>query len=160
VRHGCPNSSVQLEENSSRVQHHDLSLSRRSAPSGSNSDELRFKASNFSCQDRRIITQAVIPSLRSHGRAKLLLSRRPLTSKRGSPGGSPYRSPAPRSYHTVTSTTRAPIQSSIIKRQRDARDCAPRRPLTIPTTAALAGVCATCPHYGRSALKPIAAYWK
>src|SRR4029077_13295443 len=55
----------------------------------------------------------------SRGRAKLLLSRRPLTSKRGSPGGSPppltapradhagvrggspYRLPATRSYHAV-----------------------------------------------------------
>ncbi len=27
----------------------------------------------------------------SRGRAKLLLSRRPWTAKRGSPGGSPYR---------------------------------------------------------------------
>jgi hypothetical protein len=42
----------------------------------------------------------------SHGRAKtsassvepLRLCSRPLTAKRGSPGGSPYRSPATRSY--------------------------------------------------------------
>ena len=44
--------------------------------------------------------------------------------------------------------------------KRRARDCAPRRPLTTPMTSVLAGVCATCPPYGRSALEPIAAYWK
>jgi len=44
------------------------------------------------------------PRVTSHGRAKLLLSRRRLTSKDGSPEGSPYRStdqPAPRSHHTA-----------------------------------------------------------
>src|ERR1700726_3685074 len=32
-------------------------------------------------------------------------------------------------------------------------------PLTTPMTSVLAGVCATCPPYGRSALEPIAGYW-
>src|SRR5262249_10192755 len=52
------------------------------------------------------------------------------------------------------------IPSSITKRQRDARDCALRRPSTTPMISVLAGVCATYPHYGRSALKLIAEYCK
>jgi hypothetical protein len=49
---------------------------------------------NTEKEDRGLALPITGHEVISHGRAKLLLSRRRLTSKRGSPGGSPYRSPA------------------------------------------------------------------
>jgi hypothetical protein len=57
---------------------------------------------NAEKEDRGLALPITGHEVISHGRAKtsassvepLLLSRRRLTSKRGSPGGSPYRSPA------------------------------------------------------------------
>ena len=55
---------------------------------------------NAEKEDRGLALPITGHEVISHGRAKLLLSRRRLTSKRGREA-SPYRSPAPRSYHTV-----------------------------------------------------------